>query len=254
MDVEMSNKAYEYLYATIQTADWISDEYKRVAEMYKNHAALKELYMCICDGVNIDVLEVLAIDDDIEEVLKKCRKKHLESDFLKRYSDVVDRINVITTKTEYEVKNMSNTVKYIADVLPAKAKPVELPEPIVVKEELSETKVQVEPKAEEQSIKESAPLTVEKSPAPEEKSKQNWREVLRDPIGLLMNKYRRNPRRTVVEMLAHGYSDEQINFIYSCIEDGMTDKEINKFADPKIKVETMERLKKVVLKEREKNG
>lgn len=255
MDAEVSNKAYEYLYATIQTADWIRDDYKKVAELYKNHSALKELYMCICDGVNIDVLEVMVVDDDIEEVLKKCRKKHLESDFLRRYSDVVERINVITTKTEYEVKNMSNTVKYIADVLPAKAKPVELPEPIVVKEELSETETQVEQKTEEeQPVKESAPFTVEISPAPEERSNQNWRELLRDPIGLLMNKYRRNPRRTVVEMLAHGYSDEQINFIYSCIEEGMTDKEIDKFADPKIKVETMEHLKKVVLKEREKNG
>lgn len=191
MEVEVSNKAYEYLYATIQTADWISDDYKKVAEMYKNHAALKELYMCIYDGVNIDVLEVLAIDDDIEEVLKKCRKKHLESDFLRRYSDVVDRINVITTKTEYEVKNMSNTVKYIADTLPAKGKKQELPEPIVVKEEQAEAEPPVKPKTEEQEpVPEATPLTVENTPATEERKNQGWRELLRDPIRVLISKYR----------------------------------------------------------------
>lgn len=255
MDAEISSKAYEYLYATIQTADWISDDYKKVAELYKNHSALKELYMCIYDGVNIDVLEVMAVDDDIEEILKKCRKKHLESEFLRRYSDVVDRINVITTKTEYEVKNMSNTVKYIADSLPAKGSIQELPEPIAVKEERVEDESYVESKTEDkQPIQEPIAVQVEKTSKPEEKNKSYWREMLRDSIGVLINKYRRNPRRTVVDMLSQGYSDEQINFIYSCIEEGMTSKEIDKFADPKIKVETMEQLKKVVIKEREKNG
>lgn len=258
MDEKVTNSAYEYLYATIQMADWISEEYKKIAEHYKNHQALKELYLCICDGVSPDLLEVFVIDKDIEEVLRKCRKKHLESDFLRKYSDAVERISVITAKTEHEVKNMSTTVKFIADSIPVKRDRNELPEPIIVKEE-SIISNQLEKRKEEQSPvfkpdNELLKQQHEKTINLDDSKKISRKEKFTKPIEFIINKYIRNPRRTVVDMLSQGYSDEQISFIYSCIEEGMTSKEIDKFASPKINVETMKQLKKVVLKEREKNG
>ena len=242
---EKVNSAYEYLYATIQMADWISDDYKKVAEQFKNHEALKELYLCICDGVSIDLLEVMVIEKDVEDLLRKCRKKHLESDFLRKYSDVVERISVITAKTEHEVKNMSSTVKYIADSLPAKKEHVELPEPIIVSvetEEVTEIKSHDAIESEHFRVGVESEKNIQKNITLLEKIKNGF------------NRYTKNPGRTVVNMLSEGYSDEQINFIFGCVEEGMTPKEIDRFASPKIKVETMKQLKKVVLKEREKNG
>lgn len=254
MEEKISNGAYEYLYATIQTADWISEEYKKVAEQYRDHEALKELYLCICDGVSLDLLEVMVIDKDIEDILRKARKKHLESDFLRKYSDAVERISVITAKTEYEVKNMSSTVKYIADSLPGKTKNVELPEPIVVKEEnelLDQKAIVKESSYNETEIVHESETS---SSTSKEQKRRSWFEKLIEPILLFFDKYKRNPKRSVIYMLSQGYSDEQISFLYSCIDEGMTSKELDKIASPKISVETMKQLKKVVLKERVKNG
>lgn len=247
MSGKESNNAYEYLYATIQIADWIGDDYKRIAEQYREHEALKELYLCICDGVSVDLLEVMAIEKDTGESLRKCRKKHLESDFLRKYSDVVERISVITAKTEHEVKNMSATVNYIADSLPVKTVESELLEPIIVMEEMDES----EPlETGKEDVIDIPIAVVSETTQKNYKRGRTWFK----PFFALLDKYRRNPGRTAVEMLAQGYTDEHISFIFECIEEGMTAKEIDRIASPKIKVETMKQLKKVVLKERERNG
>lgn len=254
MNETVSNNAYEYLYATIQMADWIDDGYKKLAEQYREHEALKELYLCMCDGVSLDLLEVLVIENGIEEMLQKCRKKHLESDFLRKYSDVVERISVITAKTEHEVKNMSTTVKYIADSMPIKSEKEGLPEPIIISDVIRDFESEETQETEADTKIDITEPIVTATPILSASNQNSLKDKLFKPIATLVDKYKGNPKRTVIDMISKGYTVEQINFIYSCIEEGMTAKEIDKFASPKISLETMQQLKKVVLKEREKNG
>ena len=50
-DAKRVPSAQEYLYAMIRCAEWVSDDYKRLAEKNKEKLEiLKELYICACDG------------------------------------------------------------------------------------------------------------------------------------------------------------------------------------------------------------
>ena len=59
----------------------------------------------------------------------------------------------------------------------------------------------------------------------------------------IISKYEKEPARLVIELYAKDYKDEQINFILDCIDKGMKISEIEKFADPKISVDMMIRLR-----------
>lgn len=261
MDSEKKIDACQYLYATIQMADWISDDYKRLAEKYLDNVALKELYLCICDGVNIDILELIEINDEVANVLSKCRKQHWESEFFRKYREEIEKLSVITASTQKEVKQMSGNVKAIVENMPSMNERFKMPEPDAVdyvqadktpskKEEVEDTKENV-PNFGTNNLEESAyksraivePMFIKKE-----------KQGILDRFKNLFDKYGHNPKLTVLNMLKKNYNSEQIDFILSCYDEGMTVKEIDRFADPRINVETMKLLKKVVLKERKKNG
>lgn len=260
MEKEMQYDAYDYLYATIQSADWISSGYKELAEKYRNNRAIKELYMCICDNVNIDLLELITVDEDTSDVLMKCRKKHLESDFTRKYQDAIDRITLITKSTEYEIKSLSGTVKQIAETMPIKEELFYVPttnEEIdtqtMLEESMQDEEVvpkfgtKIENKDKNESI---FPSTLEFSKS----SSNSWIDVFKQCFSYLFKKQKKNTKKTVMSMLEQGYKDEQINFILKCFVEGMTEKEIDEIADPSLSLQNMELLKKIKMKEREKHG
>ncbi len=255
MENETQSSAYDYLYATIMTAEWITSGYKELAEKYRNHPALKELYMCICDGVNIDLLELISIDDDAPEVLYKCRKQYLESDFTRKYQDAIDRITVITKTTENELKSLSGTVKQIAENIPVKDEAFFLPMEEVKEEQF--VFVDADPN--------DAVVTDFGTEVSEECSEDNIQSVsiqrisknknLLDSLKMVVNVcFRRNPKNTVISMLEQGYKEDQITFVLKCMAEGMSEKEINEIAAPELSVQQMELLRKIKKKEKERNG
>lgn len=261
MEKEAQNDAYDYMYAAIRTADWISSEYKELAEKYRKNTAIKELYMCICDNVNIDLLELVTIDEDTSDVLLQCRKKHLESDFTRKYQEAIDRITVITKSTEHEIKSLSGTVKQIAETIPIKEETFYVPEEdnvpadrtVVSESGSNEDEVQTFGKKELAAEKEKD-MNLNAMEHMENTVNRNWLDKVKCSISRLFMKCKKTPKMTVMDMLAQGYSNEKITFILTCMNEGFTEREIKEIADPALSLENMELLKKIKLKERKKNG
>lgn len=233
MKKEKQTSAYEYLYATIKTADWISDEYKSFAEKYKDtQEPLRELYLCICDGVSIDVLELAEMNETVAEAFRDCRMKQLESDFIRRFSYDIKKLKNITTETKKEVKNMSGTMKQIADTIPTFDEMFMHDSPELVSIEVKE-----QPRIGATSVKISAEKVDDVGSVSETKpQKVSFK-------GMLSKLHRERPVQYIETLIKEGYSNEQINYILECLESGVSIAEIKKFASPKIDVELMKKLR-----------
>lgn len=236
MEEGKKNEAYRYLYAAIQTADWINNDYRKMTDKYReDNAALKELFLCICDNVPIDILQIAELSQPVDEAFRRCRLKYLESDFLKKY----------TVATEHEMKNMSDTVKYIAEDIPTF-------DELFDENELKKTQ-DIKGNIKEES---TPPFDIEQNDMDTEVKvsetrskpmKDNW---FKKKINAIMAKFLKKPQKKpsdiVLDMLAKNYSNEQIEYILSCIiDEGMSEKEIERFADPRIPVDVMRKLKEM---------
>lgn len=245
MEENKQYNACQYLYATIRTAEWISEDYKNFAEKYKDsEEILKELYLCICDQVSLDVLELVELNESVADAFKQCRKKHLESDFLRKYTEEIKRIKRITTATEKEVKNMSGTIKQIADSIPALDERLQ---PVSSKKEKSEdNEIQevIQEDANVVSIQETDITDVQ----PKKRIVTN--RLVDKVAALVSHKTKGSPAAFVDELYSKNYSDEQIAYIIDCLEEGMKREEILKFAFPSIPVSMMKKLKQLQQKER----
>ena len=241
------SKACQYLYATIKEADWINDEYKQVAEKYKKtEDALIELYLCISDKVSLDVLELVELNENVAEAFRECRRNHLEAEFLKKYSRDIRQIKHIASATEREVKQMSGTVKQIADNIPtfeelfmqppedtksADAKKKKKP----TKQEAEKTDNIVPQKENKEEIQPEVVSASENNIMPGKK-KQNF-------ITAFLNT--KSPAKYVESLVREGYSKEQVEFILECLEAGDSIREVKEFASPKIEVDLMRKLRKM---------
>ena len=256
----LMSKGDEYLYATITMADWINDSYRKFAEKYRNDGkTLRELYLCFCERVPIEVLRIAAQKEPVEASFRVCRRKHIESEILKEHSNELEEIKHITAGMEADVKSMSGTVNYIAAAIPAL-------DDLFSSNEMQEDKSSVtvsmpikENKSKEAEHKEEA-AAVDDLPKANEivnvakisenntdtKRKKNKGKLIRYikmKLSEIISKYEKEPARLVIELYAKDYKDEQINFILDCIDKGMKISEIEKFADPKISVDMMIRLR-----------
>lgn len=249
------NKACQYLYAVIKEADWIDEEYKKFAEKYKKtEAPLIELYLCICDKVSLDVLQLVELNEPVEEAFRECRRKHLESGFMKKYSNDIRQIKHIATATEKEVKNMSGTVKHIADNIPTFEEMFMQPaankdqdEPQKQKKssrkEMQKEKEQIEVQSEKlEQLNE--PVENEQCLIASKKTPRTSFEKFLDKPNSIFSRYRKKrPGKYIEALVKEGYSVEQIDFILDCMEAGDSIREIEEFASPKITVELMKKLR-----------
>lgn len=252
MEEKKTNSACEYLYAVIVTADWIGEEYKRFAEKFKGQdAILRELYLCICDGVSLDILELAEMNESVEISFRECRRKHLESSVLKQYSDEIKRIRSITTATEKEVKAISGSVRQLADTIPALEESLNSPERKET-EHLKEVEADLPKGADLKKIAEpqkgAEPCEERSVVSTEQKDIRNAGFLSGTKKSLsvwIKERTKRSPSDFVSRLYAENYSTEQVTFIIACIEEGMSEHDILRFASPNIPVEIMEKLKKI---------
>lgn len=271
---ESSNSAEEYLWGVIYYADWIKPAYKKLADAYRtNSKALRELYLCFCDKVPESALKEAAKSERVELAFKLCRKEHLEKEWLGEYSQKLQELSSVSSEIENEVKQMSGTVSNIAEAMPAwdemfsKEIPDVLPTQTVSTELSSKSNKTVKqekpPKVEKVLESFSGPSdnskktekTATESVTQKKKGKGNFFKLLKKKISEIF--YRKNtPSLFVIELYTQGYSDAQINFILDCMEQGMTEKEIDKIADPKIPVDMMKKLRDMHMRKKGdiKNG
>lgn len=236
METKTQNTSDEYLYAAIQTADWITPAYKKLAEKYKNTDCLREVYVCICDGVNIELLENLP-EDDFFDALQNCRKRHQESEILKIHRESMEYLTLISKKTELEVNNLSASVQYIIENIRRKEQTVIVPNP----DESAKEDVESLPD-EEDTHKELLVLH-------KDISVRSYLNEIKQRIKEIWKPLEKSSKKTVMGMLEEGYSQEQITFILQCMSDGMSEKEIDEISSPALSIEHMELLKKIKEKE-----
>lgn len=248
---KIQNTSYEYLYAAIQTAEWITPAYKKLAEKYKNTEALNELYLCICDNVKIELIEQISANDVSSEALANCRIQHKkELDFVKKYQELLEDITITVKNTQMEVKNLSSIIcehtventeeSEVSFFIPEadegedKEEVLSFPEPddaVLEEDSVPVSNVEHMPKE---------PLVIHK-----DTSVQSYLNIMKQRLKGLWNPLERLSKRTVVGMIEDGYNQEQITFLLQCMNEGMSEKEIDEISSPALSVEHMELLKKI---------
>lgn len=270
---ESSNSAEEYLWGVIYYADWIKPAYKKFADAYRtNSKALRELYLCFCDKVPESALKKAAKSDCVELAFKLCRKEYMEKEWLGEYSQKPEKLRTVSNETENEVKQMPGRESNIAEAMPdwdvmfSKEIPEVLPDQTVTTDTAprlgKSLKKQISTEAADEAP--AQPLTAKiKNEAdekktmervvPQKKGKGKFFRLLKKKISELFC-YKNNPSRFVIELYSQGYADAQINFILDCMERGMTFKEIDKIADPKIPVDMMKKMCDMHMKKKGDKG
>lgn len=229
--------AQEYLYAMIRCAEWVSDDYKKLAEKSKgNLEILKELYLCACDGLPIEKAQgALEKKRAPEKVLYALRKKFLEEKFSEGYEEEIHGIRKKAAKLELDVKRMKEEVNDIAERMPTL-------ETAFPEQELQEIKPM-----------ESRTEDVRDTTADNMKQEQSQEDVPESGTHDAVKRKRlqrgfvgKKSRRSYIEnLLSDGYDNKQLTYLLDCLEGGMTPNEIEKIASPKLPVEVMERLRRM---------
>lgn len=277
--------AKKYLTALLWYADWIPEAYKKLAmDNQSNIECLKELYLCACGDVPAEKAAEAMSQKPPEDALRFLRRKQMEDtvagelDALRKktgamekevakMSELVSNIAAYIQeeddmfpepeeKQEYqEVQSRQNNNKQFTDEekpvrrslkkresgLPHMNKPTDIEPESGAREErpdVSKTRMMVENRNTE-AVPESGTLSVEK---PKRK------------IDFWLRRKERSKASYIERLLKEGYDTEQLDFLLDCIEEGMTESEIQQFASPKLPVRVMQRLKSIGVEGREDHG
>lgn len=239
MEVEVKKipSAQEYLYAMIRCAEWVSDDYKKLAEKSKgNLEILKELYLCACDGVPVEKAQgALEKKRAPEKILYALRKKFLEEKFSEGYEEEIYGIRKKAAKLELDVKRMKEEVNDIAERMPT----LESAFPEQESQEIKPTDSRTE------DVRDNASDNVEQEQSQTDVPESGTHDTqkIKRPQGRF---FRIKSRRSYIEnLLSAGYDNKQLTYLLDCLESGMTPNEIEKIASPKLPVEVMERLRRM---------
>ena len=247
----------QYLFALIKCAGWVSKPYKQLAEKHRMNAeAVKELYLCACDGVPIEKAEEALTKNPPEGALRFLRHKHIESMTLGDYKEELSGIKQSTSTLEKEVRMMSETLTHIVNHVPnfdtmfPEGEQVEKPEA-----EKNEEPEQITVKITEKMVSQ----TQDKQPADVEQKQEREKGTILEFGMRKMQKWKRGAgqkKKSISEFvercLKEGYSTEQMDYILDCLEAGAAIEDIERIASPNLPVDMMRRLR--TLEERkEKN-
>ena len=238
-DAKKIPSAQEYLYAMIRCAEWVSDDYKKLAEKNKEKLEiLKELYLCACDGVPVEKVQgALEQKKSSDKMLHAIRKKCLEESLTTDYEKEISTIQKKAAALEKNVNQMKDEVKDIKERMPT------------LESAFPEQRDKAEPKAVPISGK-----SQKQSEEPENRDKPEKKENVPKfgTDGKTLSKFdwirpfRAKAKRRYIEyLLQEGYDKEQLSYLMDCMEKGMTPGEIEKIASPKLPVEIMERLRQM---------
>lgn len=233
----------QYLLALIKCADWVGRPYKQLAEKNRtNTEALKELYLCACDGIPVEKAEEALKKNPPEGALRFLRRKHIENLALGNYSEELSGIKKTTSTLEHDVKTMSDMLTHIVSHVP----------------DFDAMFPERSSGEREEKMRESMERETETEPPdPKEEKEQGKENILESGLQKIRewSKAKRRKKGRIPEfmggLLEKGYSMEQLDYFLDCMEEGMTLEEIQKFASPKLSVELMRRLR--MLEERKKN-
>ena len=255
--------AEQYLYAMIRIADWVPEPYKQLAERCAaagDKEALKELYLCACDGIPAKKAEEALGKAPAEGALRFLRRKQPAAVVKKETKDQkeeTESLKVAAARMEKEILELSEAVKGIADSIQGKEVP--FPDPELFPPETPETLGTLETpesaglprKGQAADVPESGTQEGQEIPAATEQPGRAAKERRAVPLAegwkSLLAGIRRKREKTIPEYLAdrmeEGYSQEQISYLLDCLEEGLTAAEIQKFASPKLPVDLMQRLR-----------
>lgn len=98
----------QYLMALIKCAEWVSKEYKVLADGNKeNIEVVKELYLCACDGVPIEKAVAAMKKNPPEGALRFVRQKYMENIAMGDYKEELSGIRNKADVLERDVMQMS---------------------------------------------------------------------------------------------------------------------------------------------------
>lgn len=245
----------QYLFALIRCADWVEKSYKQLAEKNRaNPEILKELYLCACDGVPVEKAIEALQKNPPEGALRFTRRKHLENVSMDEYQEQLSGIKKTTTALEKEVKQMSGMLQHIAEHVPdfdsmfpgdesieSNMEPEQKKqfEGIVPKEPEQKQKKEDVPKSGTQA---DADENVPKSGTKKRNIRFSWKK-------------QKKPAEFIEKSIQEGYSNEQLEYLLDCMEEGLSVEKIERFASVKLPVDVMRRLRSLEeRKERREDG
>lgn len=255
----------QYLMALIKCAEWVSEEYKMLAERNKaNIEAVKELYLCACDGVPVEKAMAAIEKKPPEGALRFVRQKYMENITMGDYKEELSGIRNKADVLEQEVMQMSKTLQYIVSrepdfnaLFPDKEQKQG--------EDMQHARTELETAGIEENavaLKSAEEKSTEQGPAPHSGTEKRMMEQAVPKFGTL-KKLRRmefpwQRKESVPEfvgmLLNKGYSSEQIDFLLKCIEEGADIKLVKKIASPKLPINVLQRLLKMEEREEKTNG
>ncbi|MBO5259038.1 MAG: hypothetical protein J6B26_01490 [Agathobacter sp.] len=240
----------KYLAAAIKSYDWIDEGYKAFAERYQDKPKeLREIYLCACDGVPLDLMAVAENKEPAAESFSWIRKKHIEAQMQRRYADDLEEIRGISRELYQDVKNISDMVRSMADYVPFFDEM--FPEIIGSKRRSSEEKENKEREDVPESGTQVSTGDVQTNRVLDANQLQSGRihtsfEQLKEKVSIKFSQnQKKDSSKFIRKLYATGYQPEQIEFVLDCLAEGQTEREIKRFIAPEFPVDLMQRLKEL---------
>lgn len=258
----------QYLYALIRCARWVMPPYKQLAEKYREDTEiLNELYMCACEEVPASQAEKALERDPQGGALKFLRHRMIQKN-KKLQQEKAEAIKGTLAGQEVNLQEMPQMPQEIFQQAMYAGEDVEGFAALFPEEG---EKAGLVAANDEGIWKEPAkgqegrpclgkgrkdiqmPGPVEPAEPAREKGPKNREapEAGKLPFfslqALKRQRQKVNQRKSVTafltRMVEEGYTTQQMDYLISCVEDGLDVKEIEAFASPKLPVEVMRRLR-----------
>lgn len=265
--------AADYIYILLTKATWFNQEHRDMAEKHKGDAnALKELFVCALDGVNVDILKIASNQEMPVQAFRRARENYFEEIYTKKYKEELKEIQNGFVSMTKEVKGLSGKVDELNDFIPNLEEIFQQSVPIRGQktaelfpkgEKVDDVAEDIlEPEANTVSAIEEDTKDIENSAKTESSEQKNETFETNNSssqnrtykYNFLSSLFKGNPSKFVQELFKEGYEKEQIDFVIKCLEEGYTQRDIMKFISVKMSVEQMQMMKKIYDKERRKNN
>lgn len=243
----------QYLMALFKCAEWIPAAYKQLAaaeENKRNTEALKELYLCACDGVPVEKAAEGIQKQPPEGVLRLVRQRHLESTMFADYRTELSELKQTASVLEQELREVSGTLAHIEGYVPGFD---------AMFPEISEAGQEQQPVTGEVQLTAAGEAVLPRKPVKTDKKESAVHKLVsfidrKKGILFLRKGEGRKEQQTgkitpfMEAWIKEGYSDEQLDYFLDCIEAGKQPSDIERIASPKLSVAMMRRL--FILEER----
>lgn len=227
----------KYLAAALKSCNWIEDSYKEFAENYQDKPVeLREIYMCACDGVPLELMMVAEKKEPIVDSFRLIRRKHIEALMQRKYADDLEEIRCISKELEQDVKDIVGMVRSMAEYVPFFDEMF----PEMLSNRTAGGVDRLQNRKTEEGLDGKTPIrqevVVEKG--------QGALKGIKERMEHLFPK-KKDSSRFIKKLYTAGYNSEQIDFVLDCLDEGLTEQEIKHFIAPVFPIDLMKRLKEL---------